>query len=460
MKLHTSRMTPVLFFATITMLCGVGQAQSLPGSPYAQGNPGAPSPGGLWQNHPAAARPAGFAGPPPGPGPGMAMPAGGAIGGPMPTGGFCPNCGGAGCAYCQGAERLNGDLNVQRLLGLLLPYAEGGICSPRWFDVHIEQTYLTREDVSRTVNFSSDGPAGVLPPVVILDSDDLSFGDEWGFRIMTAIQLAPGLSLDGGYMGANNWSTQASVTDPNSLIYSAFSQFGTNPPPSSGPPATLGGFQETDGAFFHQILYSSTFDSAELNLRRRWIAPNCRIQGSTIHGVRYFQLEEDFRHRTFVDNTIPANQPPLDIWRGNLDYNVGTMNSMVGYQLGGDLWMSIIPGLRVGGEFKAGVFYNRVNQQTRITGNDVNGPSVFVFESFYDDAVALVSQADMAITWRLNPNFTIRGGYQLIYADGVALAIENFNPQPPSIAGVRTPFLNHNGDLFLHGFTLGMEWMW
>ena len=62
--------------------------------------------------------------------------------------------------------------------------------------------------------------------------------------------------------------------------------------------------------------------------------------------------------------------------------------------------------------------------------------------------------------YKLNQNFTLRGGYQSLAIDGLALAPENFNPTPPFLNGTRSPVINDTGSALYHGFTVGMEWMW
>ena len=446
MKLHTAwTMSVIVLVACLN--AATGQAQ------YDSGYAAAPAPFPGWQ--PTA--PAGFAPPAAG-----GLPVGygspGGYGSPvMPATyegeGLVPEA--------QPVEEMGGfrgNFQLHRLLNLVLPYAEGGICSPRWYDIHFETTYLTRDEVSRTVVLSSDGNAGLGDPLVALSTDDLNFDDEIGFRVSAAVQLGPGFSIEGGWQGLNNFVASAAVSDENDDLYSAMSDFGANPPPQSGPPVVRGGFPQTDSAEYHAIEYSTSFDAADLFFRRRWLAPNCRFQGSWLMGVRYFQLKEAFRHQTFVDYEIPSNPEPNDV-AGSMDYHVGTLNSMVGYQLGGDLWVAVIPGLKVGAEAKAGVFVNRADQETKIYANDIDGPVLFSFEHVGKESAAMVTQADIMITWRINPNFTFRGGYQFLYADGVALAPENFNAESP-FAGNRFPTINDNGHVYFHGSTFGLEYLW
>lgn len=341
------------------------------------------------------------------------------------------------------------------LLRRLGPYPAGGWCSPRWFDVAADFMFLTREDVSRTVNFTSDGPAGLGDPFIVLSTDSIDFDHEPGFRFQAAIQWGASSNIEFGYFGLFNFARAAQVTSETDDLYSVFSDFGTNPPPESGPPIRRGGFTDTDSAEFHSIEYSSNFDTFELGFRRRWMAPNCRIQGSWLAGARYFWLKEDFIHRTRVNYPDP-NDPSTNI-TGFLDYEVGTRNSLTGFQVGGDLWVTLVPGIQLGSELKAGIYGNRAKQRTTINAQTLALP---IEERAERDSAAFLAEANLSATWRVNQHLTARGGYTLVYIDGVALAPENFNGEPPFVSGARTVFINDNGDLFLHGFTAGLEWMW
>jgi hypothetical protein len=53
----------------------------------------------------------------------------------------------------------------------------------------------------------------------------------------------------------------------------------------------------------------------------------------------------------------------------------------------------------------------------------------------------------------------------VLFMDGLALAIENFNSgQPfvtnPVLAPSRVPSYNDNGQLLLHGWNVGLEYIW
>ena len=88
----------------------------------------------------------------------------------------------------------------------------------------------------------------------------------------------------------------------------------------------------------------------------------------------------------------------------------------------------------------------------------------FVEEQIQGD-VAFVGDANFLVTYRVNYNWTLRGGMQALFVDGVALAPENFNTEPPAgpfgpLAGPRVPFVDDDGNIFYWGFTAGAEYMW
>lgn len=335
------------------------------------------------------------------------------------------------------------------LLGRLLPYAEGGKCAPRWYDITMDALYLTREQASRRVDFTADGPGP--NPNIIMSTDDLNFKEQTGFRLNAAVQILSTATAEFTYFGLANWAAEDSRSDPLGGLFSPISQYATFPP---------GGFPQTDNAVFHSIAYSSAFDNFELNFRRRWSAPNCRVQASFLMGVRYFYLLEDFRY--FTQGQDDINPDPIIVEPGgNMDYKIRARNNLTGFQLGADLWSSIVPGVKIGGEIKAGVFGLYANQATSI---DVTEPANSYNEKSHTNDVAIMSDANLMAIWRVNPNWTIRAGYFLMYVDGVVLAPEQFNATPPNLLFpgplTRTPDANDNGSVFYHGGFAGVEWQW
>jgi hypothetical protein len=216
-------------------------------------------------------------------------------------------------------------------------------------------------------------------------------------------------------------------------LYSVFSDFGTQP---------VGGFPQTDAADVHGIAYSSELHNGEINLRHRWVSENCLLHGSRLLGVRYIALDEDFTHFTRVAGG------------GSLDYLDTTQNDLYGLQIGADLHLCVSPRFKLGAEVEAGAYVNRATTNT-VAVTDT--PTVLL-ESVSDTDVAFAGEASLIGLFKVTPRFHIRGGYQALYLQGVALATENFNTQSPFSS--RQSFIDNSGYVFYHGATLGFEWMW
>lgn len=326
------------------------------------------------------------------------------------------------------------------LLRHLLPFDDGGCCAPHYFDISVEYVNYRREDIGRRVDLVSDTPLGPI----VLSTDDLDFDSASGFRATATHQVGPGSNIEFTYLGQNNFSSSASVSSATDSLFSAFSDFGLFPSPGQG-------FTETDQASFASIAYSSQIHSYELNYRQRYQCYGCKVQGSWLTGVRFFELDEDFQFGTV--STLNSAQAL---------YEVGTYNGMVGGQGGGDIWFCVIPGLSVGAEGKLGLLMNTASQSTTITGTTLLEP---VVEEVSDTDFSLLAEANFMMLWRVTQSWTFRGGYSFLYVDQVALAPENFNSTPPFLVPAftnppRTPTLTTDGDLFLHGFTAGFEYMW
>jgi hypothetical protein len=365
--------------------------------------------------------------------------------------GGCQACGGMGCDHCGGG--VFGNSLLGDIFGCVGPYPDGGCAAVRWYDFAVDYMALRREDAGRRVDFASSGINGPI----VLDTTDLDFDAESSFRFSAMFQWGAGSNVEFTYFGLFFWDSAASVTDPTNSLFSPFSDFGLNP----------SGFAEVDNGDFASIDYESSFDSFEVNFRQRFMAPNCRYQGSCLCGVRYFKLDEDFNYfAQSTANTIPgdplADPPTLDIIPA-LSNNINVHNNMVGAQIGGDLWMCILPGLRVGTEGKAAVLANRAAVESTISTNvpdeDGNPQPAFVEDLVAND-VSFLGEANVLVTYRLNYQWALRGGYSFLYVDGVALAPENFNAQPPFVNGTRVTSINDNGSVFYHGWFAGAEFMW
>ncbi|MEZ6137497.1 MAG: hypothetical protein R3C53_21625 [Pirellulaceae bacterium] len=371
-------------------------------------------------------------------------------------------CGGVGCLACGRGGCLFGG-RILGLLGPLAPYSEGGSGTQRWFDL-----YAGTIGLKRTSNFGGfatgvqDPQTGVFETSNIistegisgtprLQSNDLSLDKmRYGLELIANLQVGAGSNLEARYFGLNNWDTSRSFRLNTPDLYSVFSQFGVSPP---------GGFDDTDRSFIHTISYNSELHNGEVNYRRRWVSPMSAIQGSWLAGVRYFDLDERFgfaavgsTNNTFTFNTLRF-----------ANYDTITRNQLTGFQLGGDLWVGLMPGIQVGVEGKAGIFGNHAEVESQIVSNSIPGAREFL----QDGKTAYVSELTASAVYRLTHSWSVRTSYNLLYVDNVALAAENVNARDfgnalgnGQFGPARFPFLNVDGEALYQGWSIGGEFLY
>jgi hypothetical protein len=380
--------------------------------------------------------------------------------------GGCQFCGGQGCARCgglfghggvfgHGGHGGHGSLMPHGLLGdvlgLVSPYPDGGCAAVRWYDFSFDYMMLTREDAGRSRQaFATLGDNGVR----VLRASDLDFGSpESGFRFSAAFQVGAANSLEFTYFGQFSYHDSATARSATGNLFTPFSGFGVVP---------NGGFTEFDNADFVQLDYTSQFDSFEVNWRNRWMSPNCRYQGSWTLGVRHFILDEKLRFATASE--INGFNTGTDIVPARARVDTDVTNNLAGLQIGSDMWVCVLPGLRVGGELQAGVYGNHMNINTTFGSNLIpESLEIDAQDRLVENDVAFIGQINMLATYRINYQWTIRAGYQFLFLEGVALASENFNPAPPAFSNPfdpRATLTDSDGNVFYHGWNAGLEFMW
>jgi hypothetical protein len=269
-------------------------------------------------------------------------------------------------------------------------------------------------------------------------------------RITGAYQTGPGSNLEFTFFGLFDYSETATATGNEDLL-SVFSDFTDLAPPN--------GLEQFDLANLHQVTQSHDYDSFELNYRRRWLGPTCAVQGSWLVGVRYAHVIEKLRWLSIAERD--ADGDGLLETGGEGYYNLDATNFMTGAQLGGDTWLCVLPGLNVGIDGKLGIYGNNASQRTSIYSIDLEDDFIGILptEKISNDRVTFIGELNLMVTYRLNHKLTLRGGYNLMFIDGVATAMNNFNPDIPQLTE-RTPFVSNKGDLFYDGFSIGAEYMW
>ncbi len=384
--------------------------------------------------------------------------------------GSCSSCGGgAGLFGCLGGQGsiFSGAL-LSRMLGPIAPYSEG-TGSQRWFDVYAGTIAFARRNsglgaVSSPVQIvNQTTPVFETTDVIstlgvsgtpVLRTTDLDLDRlRYGLEIVGNIQTGPGSNVEVRYFGLNKWSDTAQAQSPNPNLFSIFSVYGTD------PGGIDPGFDDTDRSFIHRINYDSKFDNGEVNFRRRWMAYNSVLQGSWLGGIRYFELDEDFGFEAIgsFDNTFTFDQLRF------FNMDTRTRNRLVGFQVGADMWCNIVPGIAIGNEVRAGIYNNDTKLETVVVANSVPGAR----EAFRKDSAAFLIEYSAQAVYRLTYSWSVRGAYNIMYVDQVALAPQNFNSRDMANAFAnsvfgpeRFPFIDTDGYAFYQGFSLGAEFLW
>lgn len=342
----------------------------------------------------------------------------------------------------------------------LLPPGRTEQCGPHYFDVRMEAVTMTRDEAFRTpVNFTSlnvINPGNIDPSQFVVRSDQLDFDYETGFRIMGRYDCGALSVIEFGYWGVENFNTSATFTDPDPVdedtgnLYSLFSFYGNTPAGVNVPDGPL---PWTERSVTQTISLESELHNAEFNYRRYWVGFNPSVSGTLLAGFRFTRLREDFVFQTFGES------------QGRYDELI--KNDMAGFQTGGDVWLHVRQGVRIGAEGKVGLLNNHYTlTNTFATKDPVAGSPPDFTEIFEKDIPALSVEASADIVWDVCPSWSIRAGYEILFLNSVLLAGENFNTGSPyaGMPGVdlpeRVPFVNDQGDAFYHGAHLGAEYTW
>lgn len=177
--------------------------------------------------------------------------------------------------------------------------------------------------------------------------------------------------------------------------------------------------------------FRSRLDSTELNLRENtnsWI--------NAFLGVRWIELGEDM----FTDF-------------GTSSHHVNVNNHLYGMQVGADAKLASLGWFTLEGFTKLGVYYNDADQTTSVT--DVFGVVSPINATGPQTAVA--AEVGLIGVVKLNDAWSVRGGYQLLWLDGVALPGDQISST--NLATGAADLETGNTALF-HGFVTSIQFAW
>ncbi|MEQ8846164.1 hypothetical protein [Botrimarina sp.] len=298
-------------------------------------------------------------------------------------------------------------------------------------------------------------PATTLPPLEFRSN----FDHAAGVRLLASSQYPQfeGYELQVGYVGAEKWLAEA--------LYELETIAAIDLPLS-----------DIDILQRRLLEYESTLHALEVNFQ-------CVTPGylKPFAGVRYLSLDESISDFNRQFTTVILGDP-LDVGdtlssaTSQTRRGVSIENNLIGFQGGVrlDMWRPTRR-FHVNGFVSGGLYCNIVDrdhvfeERTTVTTKErvstiptggttpvetidttVNSLTAGSKASTDGTRVALVTEAAVAGVWQLNESLALRGGYQVIYFNGVELADALWVAPPPV-----TP---QEDDLFLHGWFGGLEY--
>jgi hypothetical protein len=264
-------------------------------------------------------------------------------------------------------------------------------------------------------------------PNVVASTADLSFPFEVGPRVTLGHEFDPVYTFEATYWGIFNFHDSFTKTGVDALGDGIL-----NLPGDLG----LTGGLAFIGANSVSVTYDSVVNNGELNLFHNWGNISCLV------GFRYFNLGE---HLNIV---------ATDDVDGTGFYDVNAYNNLFGLQTGGRIqqscgnWSYDLTG-------KAGVYGNEVRSSQLVVDVDPSSPLRSVKDT--GAQVAFIGELGFNGSYQFSPNWFIRGGYQVFWVDGVALAPNQLDFTDTTDSGTH---LNKTGSLFMQGAHAGLMARW
>jgi hypothetical protein len=305
---------------------------------------------------------------------------------------------------------------------------------------------LLQRDAGHTTDFAELNVGGFTNNVV-LSTRYLDFPLKAGGQVLIGHTLNTWNQFEFSYIATEQWSDSAFVRNET--------------PGYAGIPGSLSSslshFDSTPGLDFNNLIsieHESTFQTAELNWRRYLDMPPGRMTVSTLLGVRYMEIRENFGYQS--TSAVPR---PLG---SQTSLNTDTKNNLLGVQLGTTLECYVQGPWWVNFEIKGAACQNDASETTVFDHVDQNGAPTEYANHREHRATSWIGDLALTCVYRFSPRATARFGYQAIFVDGVALADVNalqdinFSATPPLGPGN----LHQNSNVVYHGPFAGLELAW
>ncbi len=181
-----------------------------------------------------------------------------------------------------------------------------------------------------------------------------------------------------------------------------------------------------------------------------------RVQVVASHGFRWFQFRDEFGFDANIDGT-PGYHP------SDLYYDVDTENNLFGYQFGGRLIYCLCNRVNLSIAGKFGLYGNRVTYRQRLGTHDVlatytNFTSEVVDREGCETVLSTLGELDFGLGYRVCNAWTLRGGYRILGATGVATSVGSISQDFASVDPNSAVY--PGSSVVLHGGYVGAEYNW
>jgi hypothetical protein len=361
----------------------------------------------------------------------------------------------------------------------------GGVneqCGPHYFDFSAEYLRYTRDKTSysestvlSTNSFANDNNTIITTPFndqfVALRAGGVDADQGDGYRLTGRIDVGA-LSVAEFVYSGMYWDDEAVANQQGQTqLFSVFSLYGTgtngdwNVDGTAGAP-TGPDFLATDNAMQHRLRYESELHTAEASFRRYWVGFSPRVSGTLLVGFRYTNLQEAMTFSSFSDTVNP-------IARNTIAIGADADNDLAGVQAGGDAWVTLLQGLRIGGESKFGLYNNNYRVRNSVAASDASINDVQTLMS--GDQAAFMFEGKLMAVADLTPSWSLKAGYEFLFISDLATIGDSLATAQPygdinnishGLATALPPGVgpavgaNTDGEAFFHGFTIGAEYVW
>lgn len=319
---------------------------------------------------------------------------------------------------------------------------------------------------------------GLLGNNVVFNGKDLHYGISAGYtgtlgRYLGRTSFDYDEYGEVSFWGLNQWSHSDEVHAAGHATNGSFTAtFGSLYTPFN---PLIGGFNRVDSVRFdlehrvnnvelnYWLRPRAQSDQMVLEPNGRWIR-QCRPGWYWAHmiGLRAMFIEDNLG--MYTSGQIDYSDPDADPGSVSGSYRVDANNTLLGFQVGGDLsyrhcrWS-------LGTRYSVAPFINLAEQHSQITSNGTADPlstGNFNLERSCDDAVAAAAlNLGFTASYRILPHLVLRGAYDLMWVPGVALAPDQLDfTQSPDLPSTALAKLNTGGMLFYQGLTLSADLTW